>query len=124
MLSQHEVLLAGTLARDSETSVAGHGRQTTTAWLCVSEERDGQTYRNWIPVDACGKGAPILGKLGKGDACLVKGKLNRRPQRQPARPEARPVYGARHSPTPGGTGTLARVAGAHRPAQILLHLSP
>lgn len=70
----NNIFLAGTLAsapkaqRDTQTPCV-------TTRLCVTEERDGQLYNLYVPLEAWGKAAQSLGELVEGTMVLVKGKL-------------------------------------------------
>jgi single-stranded DNA-binding protein len=67
----NEVLLVGQLARDPQVLTA----ETTSVRLCLVEQRDGQTYKTFVTVEAYGKSSQVLRTLHEGDPVLVKGKL-------------------------------------------------
>jgi single-stranded DNA-binding protein len=62
----NEVLLLGTIAREPEVSFSDNGAQIARTALCLTEERDSQTYKTFVPVEAWGKSAETLGDLSRG----------------------------------------------------------
>jgi single-stranded DNA-binding protein len=75
MLLLNEVILAGTIARDSEISCTDNGAQVARTALCLAEENAGQVWKTYVPIEAWSKNAEVLGELSKDTTVLVKGKL-------------------------------------------------
>jgi single-stranded DNA-binding protein len=76
MVHLNECYLAGVLS--SAPDVVAEGAPAvacTTARVLVTEARDGQVYKTFIPIEAWGKAAPVLAQLQEGDAVLLRGKL-------------------------------------------------
>ena len=71
----NEVLLLGTIARDPEVSFSDSGTPVARTTLCLAEEREGQTYTTFVPLEGFGKSAETLGELSPGALVLIKGKL-------------------------------------------------
>jgi single-stranded DNA-binding protein len=71
----NEVYLAGVLSADPVAQPGDTGAACTTARVLVTEARDGQVYKTYVPIEAWGKAAPVLAQLAEGDAVLLRGKL-------------------------------------------------
>jgi single-stranded DNA-binding protein len=82
MVHLNECYLAGVLSADPDVVQEGTAPMCTTGCLLIQEERDGQVYKTYIPIEAWGKAAPVLAALHEGDAVLLRGKLRWRSREQ------------------------------------------
>ena len=58
--------LLGQVANPPDVSFTGNGAQSARTTLCVAEERDGKTYRTYVPLSAYGRAAQTLGDCESG----------------------------------------------------------
>jgi single-stranded DNA-binding protein len=77
-----ELCLLGTIARAVEVSCSDRGAQIARTALCLAEEREGQVYKTFVPIEAWRKSTETLGELSRGALVLVKQRLKYRSGRK------------------------------------------
>ncbi len=78
MLSLNQCTIAGVLADDPETRFTDSGHQLTTVSLRIDEERSGQTFKTFLPIESYGKASDALSECHKNDGVVITGKLSYR----------------------------------------------
>ena len=78
MLNLNQCTIAGVLADDPETRFTDSGPQLTTVSLRIDEERSGQTFKTFLPIESYGKASDALSECHKNDGVVITGKLTYR----------------------------------------------
>ena len=78
MLNLNQCTIAGVLGDDPQTRFTDNGHQLTSASIRIDEERNGQTFKTFVPIEAYCKTSDALSECQKGDTVVITGKLTYR----------------------------------------------